>query len=461
MKKTVLLFISVVMALGVAAQSHSFRDTSYMKYWQFDLVGFLGDTTGPLRRGYNQMGGPVFPPGTGSLMGRDDVLQYNYTDNPDGMRVIGISAVIEMGGPNQGCPMDPPEYLLLYDALTDTFELKAMIQWEICDTAGRPWYDWIVNAEDGKPTTWSEAFGASGPPHYYRVFDMYFDEPVTVYDSFYVGGTQRMLLGNSNRGTSYFCYTLVFMDTTTMVPIYNSSILWKIYSYESHGGNCTPNQWHWTQTSQWMMVLPIIEVVDTSFANAPTCPRVSGLFARGNYTDTVKVQWDYDSLHQEFELSYGRDGTRPDEGTVVTLMDNKWVFTDTAYSDTPMVAYVRTVCREYDTLRRSGWSSPVYFRLHCERPDTTHHEGISVPDEKGDLSRFVQLMPNPAAGRTTVLSSYGIVRVEVYDVRGERVLDQAAHGTTASFDVTGWQAGAYVVLVRTPAGTIAKRLIVE
>ena len=109
MKKTVLLFISVVMALGVAAQSHSFRDTSYMKYWQFDLVGFFGDTTGPLRRGYNQMGGPVFPPGTGSLMGRDDVLQYNYTDNPDGMRVIGISAVIEMTVPNQGCPMDPPE----------------------------------------------------------------------------------------------------------------------------------------------------------------------------------------------------------------------------------------------------------------------------------------------------------------------------------------------------------------
>ena len=306
MKKTVLLFISVVMALGVAAQSHSFRDTSYMKYWQFDLVGFFGDTTGPLRRGYNQMGGPVFPPGTGSLMGRDDVLQYNYTDNPDGMRVIGISAVIEMGGPNQGCPMDPPEYLLLYDALTDTFELKAMIQWEICDTAGRPWYDWIVNVIDGKLVTWSEGFGVSEPPHYYRVFDMYFDEPVTVYDSFYVGGTQRMLLGNSNRGTSYFCYTLVFWDTTTMVPTYNSSILWKIYSYESHGGNCTPYQWHWTQTAQWMMVLPIIEVVDTSFANAPTCPRVSGLFARGNYTDTVKVQWDYDSLHQEFELAPDR-----------------------------------------------------------------------------------------------------------------------------------------------------------
>ena len=452
MKKLVLLIVSAVVAVGVSAQSHSFRDTSYVKYWQFDLLGFFSDTTTPLRNGYDGLYGPT------SMVA--DVLQYNYTDSPDGLRVAGISAVITTDYPNPVCPMDPPEYLLLYDALPDNFELKDSVQWEVCDTAGRPWYDWIVGCVDGKPVTWTEALHMPAIPHHYSVFDLYFDEPVTVYDSFYVGGTQRMGMGSYNWDAYYLCYRLVRLDPVTSVASSYWPTWWKIYPYNSYGGYHTPYQWYWTQSNMWMMVLPIIEVVDTSFANAPVCPKVSGLFSRGNYTDTVKVQWDYDSLHPEYELSYGREGSRPGEGTVVTLSNNRWMFTDTAYSDTPMVAYVRTVCREYDTLRWSGWSSPVYFRLHHERADTTHHEGISVPEESGDLSRFVQLMPNPTGGRTMVMSSYGIDRVEVYDVRGERVLEQTAHGTTAVIDVTDWQAGAYVVLVRTPAGTIAKRLVV-
>jgi hypothetical protein len=210
-----------------------------------------------------------------------------------------------------------------------------------------------------------------------------------------------------------------------------------------------------------MMVMPIIRVVDTSFANAPKCPDVSGLFARGSYTETVTVQWDRDSLHSEFELSYGREGTAPDEGTIVTVNDNRWMFTDTAYWDTPMVTYVRTVCREYDTLRWSGWSSPVRWRLHHEQPaDTSQHEGIEVPDDGSDLSRYVRLMPNPASGSVVVMSSYGIERVEVYDMRGERVMEQEGQSTTVGFDVSSWAKGAYVVLVRTPAGTASKRLVV-
>ena len=190
---------------------------------------------------------------------------------------------------------------------------------------------------------------------------------------------------------------------------------------------------------------------------------MTGLFARGNYTDTVTVQWAQDSLHPEFELSYGCEGIRPEDGTIVTLRDNKWMFSDTAYSDTPMVAYVRTVCREYDTLRWSRWSDPVYFRLHHERDDTTQHEEISMPDERDVLSRFVRIMPNPASGNVLVMSSYGIDRIEVFDVRGERVLEQSntEHRRSAEFDVTSWAKGVYVVLIHTPGGTSAKRLVVK
>ena len=72
-------------------------------------------------------------------------------------------------------------------------------------------------------------------------------------------------------------------------------------------------------------------------------------------------------------------------------------------------------------------------------------------------------MPNPASGSVVVMSSYGIEGVEVYDERGERVLtlSGAERGTTAGFDVSKWAKGAYVVLVRTRAGTASKRLVVK
>ena len=209
------------------------------------------------------------------------------------------------------------------------------------------------------------------------------------------------------------------------------------------------------------MILPIIEVVDTSFANAPECPAVSGLFARGNYTDTVTVQWDYDSLHPEYQLWYGPEADFETRSAMVPLRTNRWVFSDASYADTQMVAYVRAVCHEYDTLRYSEWGRPIRFMLHHQEPDTTGHGDIGVPEAEDDLSRYVQLMPNPASGSVLISSSYRIDRVEAYDVRGEKVMEQPTEGRKAAFDVSAWPKGAYVVLVRTPAGTAAKRLVVQ
>ena len=99
--------------------------------------------------------------------------------------------------------------------------------------------------------------------------------------------------------------------------------------------------------------------------------------------------------------------------------------------------------------------------MHHEEQDTTGHGDIGVPEAEDDLSRYVQLMPNPASGSVLVSSSYGIDRVEAYDVRGEKVMEQPTEGRTAIIDVTAWPKGAYVLLVRTPQGTAAKRLVVQ
>ncbi|MBQ6068177.1 MAG: hypothetical protein IJK84_01625 [Bacteroidales bacterium] len=170
MKKTVLFLVIVLLAIGAFAQSHSYRDTLHVKYEYFDLWDFFSDTSSRYRNCY-QMGVPV-KPGTNAQLLRHDIVQYNFTNDPNGLKVVGISAVIKMSGGPTSFPMNPPEYLLLYDAVTDTFDLKASVQWEVRDTVGRPPYDWILAFENGKPTTWS-AYYHTTVPRNWTVFDMY------------------------------------------------------------------------------------------------------------------------------------------------------------------------------------------------------------------------------------------------------------------------------------------------
>ena len=396
-----------------------------------------------------------------------DVLQYNYTDNPAGMRVVGISAHVFLHRPNIN-PHATPEYLLLYEATPDTFELKAQVRWFEDDTAGRPDGQYMINLLNCHNTTNYNALSymsyARNSNFAIKIFDMYFDKPVTVYDSFYVGGTSRgqsVMYGPEHEYCWSFAGYITFVtsntnnyDTTCFMPS-----LWKIWDHRRESIGDT-SQWYWARSTQFMMILPIIEVVDTSFANAPVCPVVSGLFSRGNYTDTVTLRWDYDSLHSEYEVWYGPEDALRERGAIVALRTNWWQFTDASFADTRMIAYVRTVCHEYDTLRYSEWSNPIRFTLH-HREDTTGHSDIGVPEAEGDLSRYVQLMPNPASGSVLVGSSYGIDRVEAYDVRGEKVMEQPTEGRTVIIDVTAWPKGAYVLLVRTSVGTVSKRLVVQ
>ena len=464
MKNVVLLIVCVLAAVAGFAQSHSFRDTIQVWYEQFDFDAWVMEDT--VYHGKTWSDHPYI---FGTPLLNDDILQFNYTDSPNGMEVIGLSAAVHYYH-GRLTSNHTPEFLMLYDAMPDTFQLMAQVEWDETDTAGRPDFVFLANSVPacGSPTAELGIcdIAHSGHSNFRGIkrFDIYFDKPIVVYDSFYVGGTSRGFMnipsyesGLPCSNCSYITFKPSWLDDTTacLFPV----SMWKLYHYGMpYSGPLY--RWNSISSNQFLVILPIINVVDTSFANAPACPKVSGMFLRGNNTDTVTLQWAYDSLHGEFEVSYGPDGTAPGDGSVVTVNDNRWQFTDIAYSDTLMVAYVRTVCREYDTLRWSGWSSPMNFRLHYVDTTTHHEEGIEVPEE-GDLSRFVRLMPNPASGSVLVMSSYGMERLEVYDARGGKVYDSPAEGTTAGFDVSSWAKGAYVVHVRTHAGTAAKRLVVQ
>ena len=78
------------------------------------------------------------------------------------------------------------------------------------------------------------------------------------------------------------------------------------------------------------------------------------------------------------------------------------------------------------------------------------------------LERYINVVPNPATDKVQVLSSFGLREVEVYDAAGTRVLlRRRLTGYTADLDVSALPAGAYLVRVTTPGGTVTKKLIVQ
>ena len=114
------------------------------------------------------------------------------------------------------------------------------------------------------------------------------------------------------------------------------------------------------------------------------------------------------------------------------------------------MARVRGMC-EWDT-EYGDWSDivDIWTGEH-------HDDPVSI----SNLDRFTQMMPNPARGQVTVLSSYRLSRVVVYDLAGHAVLEQEDDGLATAFDVSGLAKGVYVVAIHTSAGIATKRLVVE
>ena len=120
-------------------------------------------------------------------------------------------------------------------------------------------------------------------------------------------------------------------------------------------------------------------------------------------------------------------------------------------ASTTYLGHVRAMC-EWDT-EYGPWSDLSEMATGAHQQP---HTGIT-----DNLDRFTQLMPNPAREVVTVLSSYRMGRVAVYDLQGRKVLEQKEDDALATtLDISALPAGVYVVAIHTPAGIATKRLLV-
>ena len=466
MKRNVLTTVFVMLAVAVSAQGYARIDTVVTPYIEYDYQSRI-DSAKPL---WIFCQHPTINCNGRAESIEGDLLQYNYIDGD--VEICGIEVWMYI---QFDMTPYPPYYLYLYDALPDTFELMAQVPIvnegaELLLNYWSPCY-WSDDDKCDTAIRWNSDVN--------RRYRYYFDSSVHVADSFYVGFANNFLHATQWNDIHY-------PDSLVPEPDVNWGKMSTENAWYGHIGfpyrlpdchmayqkkkvrwirsltsgplsdppSCisTVNEWTTVESHDFYMVFPLIRTYDTIWTvDTPACLPVRGFQIFDRFGDTVLLRWDPDSEHSEYQISYGPQGMDPENGTFVNVTTNRWQHIDTMHTGAVMSAYVRTVCREMDTLRYSSWSNGVEWQ--------TRYEGIVSPDEDVRLAARVYLRPNPATDRVEVVSPYGVKGIDVYGAHGIRWREFPA-GTTA-FDVSNWAKGTYVVMVHTLSGSVTKKLIVE
>ena len=103
---------------------------------------------------------------------------------------------------------------------------------------------------------------------------------------------------------------------------------------------------------------------------------------------------------------------------------------------------------------------PYIFPILRPDPENTSDDTLAVEGAEM-LQRLTGVLPNPAAEKVRVVSSFGMSMVEVFDLNGTAVLKRRTDGLYTDIDVSHWPAGTYLVRIHTPQGIATKKLVVS
>ena len=470
MKRTIYFILTICLALPFVCHSQNQyyfnegdtiygRDTTYHYEWWSDLWLASSPMNKIILRPES---GPGF-----YIHGR--VLQYNFTDHP--LNVVGIATSIygyngNFYQPSDSTP-DRQEYVLLYEADTSRQQFYEIGRLLIDFTTPARY----MNVEQrGNIENLLCCNIAPDSSRVIKIREYYFDKPLTVRDSFYVGHTTNNnywpdpeLTGSWNWGVA--CWAYQYASSSSRLnncPSNESScdtlpfqqIKFKQDDFMLFNGSIDSSRWYYFRAPELLIEFPIIEI-DSSFYDGPpqyVCPQVQNFRIAQAAEGTVVFLWDTHGDHQRWQMSYGPAGTGPEDGTIVNcpIQVGQIMGLDTC---TDYVAYIRAVCN-HDSIVYSEWSAPLAFNI-C---DTT---GGGTAAIEGGMGQYIQLFPSPATDQVQLMSSFELRSIEVYDLQGRTLLNIPCEGHTAAFDVAGWPKGMYVAIVRTSAGNFAKKIMVK
>ena len=385
------------------------------------------------------------------LVGAGEILMKCYTDKP--LQVIGIAtSVYILNDVETYDTLRRPEQVRLYQAYPgDSLELKLAFWYDLDDPHRTTNIESRILPHHCCDTIW-RVFNSR------PIYEYYAEKPVTIVDSFYIGGTTYSL-NDEGDSTHLFpnipaytslcsemhslaCPECEFPDVEYRFKNYYQTITQLPAGYVKHFTD-----------DQYMYTFPIL-LIDTSFVDtgstAYVCPEVKHLRLGASWENGGTLLWDVEAQHNLWQvrlLSAGGDVESPLVDTTVNVP----YFTFTGLQ--PATHYdvrVRALCEHNGDTLSSEWSAPV---------DLYTVEQTSGIDQPSDA--LVQLLPNPARDRVQVLSGFPLRSVTLYDLRGNRLLQQEAQGVSTELVVGHLPQGIYIVLVHNQQGTSTKKLILQ
>lgn len=434
MKKSVLLIALILSCSILQAQNpHSIdtimgREPTYYYQCWFDSAAFHLDT----RKCQIILGS------SNTTM---EIAKYNYTNST--LKVIGIAV-----GASSAYIPDPPSPYFPQCADT-TFDnwYEKLILYKPTDTG-------MVVLDSGRYTIldtsrWMKLFSHqvgwntfTTTVRYIPIFEVHFDRPITVTDSFYVASTNYHGVVDSQTMTypgppAFTCY----------YSPYNSSNSTSCYPQRfKYRGYWTNYDWAYEYSDLVWMIFPII---DTTQPVPEVCQPPRDLHIKWQDSTSVRLAWDPGDHNRSWIVSYGPASRDPESYPSFASTSPEY----TLRYLTPGADYaarVRAVC--FDNNTYSDWSDTIRF--------TRNGSPIGIPSVNNS-DNGILLLPNPARTEVTIHSENPLKEVAIFDIHGHIVLEQKAHSHDTNIDIRSLANGSYVVRVTTSSGSYTLKLTVE
>lgn len=304
------------------------------------------------------------------------------------------------------------------------------------------------------------------PVHYdstptVALYEVYFEKPVVVTDSFIVAGTafnnemSYGLEGPPNAlNITYYRWMWLWDHCPTRY--------WNLFRAPADQPGTPPGlpPWRWGQprwikyrNERWgrlsyysnaRIIFPIIE---PDYEPCQPCEPIENMRVAGISDTTTTLMWDATNSVR-WEVKYGIVGLSEEDYQIVPTAVPTVTLTGLRQG-MQYKAYVRGWC-DCDS-SYSEWSDSLLFSI-------AQHESVERP---GVAGRYTLLMPNPAREKVSVVSSYKISHIELYALDGRKVLEQEVDGISSVVDVSGLPSGTYIAAVYLPHGVATKKLLVE
>ena len=293
-----------------------------------------------------------------------------------------------------------------------------------------------------------------------KSYEFYFDTPIVVSDTFFVGYQTLGEDGLQHPGaTDPYMAGWVYMALTYNYDyIYHDDYeppIWRhIYSNIAGYGS------HWS----WAGLYPITEHPPCN-PDTLSCSSVYGLRALPLMSGEVRFTWHQQPSHRQFQISVGPQGTPPDDNPIYEAAGSPFSISDNWDSSILYAAYIRAQCSRYchpdSTLVWSDWSRPVTFYT-----DRSFPQGIHSPDKEQNL--LFDIVPNPTDGRVTVtidaaLPDPAACRFTLLDAAGHEVLSATPQHDSRTFTLSlqHLPSGSYFLRMSSPQGSSTRKVVLQ